>query len=238
MAVLISTVALAADLPVKIRAPAPPSAYSWGGCHAGADVGYAWQRDKDDEFVTATGALAQFSPTEPSHPHGIKGGGFLGCDWQFAPEWAVGLEGDAEGADVAHSRGLYAPTPEFYESRTRFESSFRGRVGRAFDRTLVYLTGGLAFAQINDHYVGITLPGTGLTSGVTDDRLGWTLGAGVDYAFINNWTARVEYRHADFGAVTNGPILFCTTCETANERHRTTEDAIRLGVAYKFMATR
>jgi outer membrane immunogenic protein len=228
-------------MPVKAPTPAALPGYSWANCHAGADVGYAWQRDKNREFFLATGVLDDFAtPKQPSYPHGIKGGGFLGCDWQLAPQWVVGLEGDAEAADVAHSRGSYAPTPEYYESRTRFESSFRGRVGRSFDRSLVYLTGGLAFAQINDHYVGITLPGTGLTSGFTDDRWGWTLGAGVDYAFADNWLARVEYRHADFGTANNTP-LFCSTCVNALERHQTTEEAVRFGVAYKFsnfLATR
>lgn len=233
IAALVDARALAADMVTK--APPPPRApvFTWSGCYAGADVGYAWQRDKDDEFSAATGAPDGSSPPA-THPNGIKGGGYLGCNWQIAPTWVVGLEGDAEGADVDHYPGHYflAPFGDFYESRTHFQGSVRGRVGYVVNNWLLYVTGGAAFANIQDHYVG--LEPTGITTNVTDTRSGWTLGAGWEYAFTNNWIGRIEYRHADFGSVTNNRVFFCTVCGAANERHQTTEEALRLGISYKF----
>jgi len=230
-AALLGTPALGADLPLPVKAP-PPPVFSWSGCYIGADVGYAWQRDKDDETDPFTGAASIFSPGA-SHPNGVKGGGYAGCNWQFAPTWVIGLEGDVEGADIAHDQGIYAPSTDFYESRTRFQSSIRGRLGYVvFDRSLLYVTGGAAFANIQDHYVG--LEPDGITTNFTDSRVGWTVGAGWEYAFTSYLIGRVEYRHADFGTATNGPFFFCVTCAPVNESHRTTEEVIRLGIAFKF----
>jgi len=223
--------ASAADMPVKARpAPVPVPVFSWAGCYVGADAGYAWQRDTSTETIAATGALSATQPGA-TNPHGLKGGGYLGCNYQFAPSWIVGIEGDAEGADVAHSTATYAPSPDYYEARTRFQGSIRGRVGYAFDRSLLYVTGGIAFASITNHYVG--LEANGFTTDATSTRTGWTVGGGWEYAFTNNWIGRIEYRYADFGTRTD-TLQFCATCAAANEAHRTTENVVRVGIAYKF----
>jgi outer membrane immunogenic protein len=221
--------AVAADMSLKAP-PLQPVASLWTGCYVGADVGYAWQRDADGETIAGTGTPSGFSPA-PTNPNGIKGGGFIGCNWQPSGHWVVGLEGDAEGSDVAHSDGIYAPSSDFYESRTGFQGSIRARLGWAVDRSLLYATGGVAFASIQDHYVGLETDG--LATNVTDSRTGWTAGAGWDYAFTNAWIGRIEYRHADFGSVTN-TVSFCVSCTVVNEKHLTTEDAIRFGIAYRF----
>jgi outer membrane immunogenic protein len=227
--------ALAADMPVKAPPLAPPPVYSWTGCHIGADIGYAWQHDNVEETVAATGALTGGSTS--SNPHGIKGGGYLGCDWQWAPSnWVMGLEGDFEGADIGHSQGIFATGPDFYQARTHWQGSFRGRVGYAIDRSLLYVTGGLAFANIENTYVGVFVQGfgTAATTSITDTRLGWTVGAGWEYAFLPQWVGRIEYRHTDFGTLTNTPITFHSLLAPGTERHTTTEEAVRFGVAYRF----
>jgi len=229
---LLGTPALGADMPVKAPVAVPPPAYNWGGCYVGADVGYAWQRDKDTETDPVTGAFSPFSPA-PSNPYGVKGGGYLGCNVQVGPAWVLGIEGDIEAASIGDDQGIYNPSFDFYESRTHSQSSIRARIGYAFyPSSLFYVTGGAAFARIQDTYVG--LEPNGLITNFTDNRTGWTAGVGWEYAFTGNWIGRVEYRHADFGNVTNHNFLFCVTCAPSNETHRTTEDAIRFGIAYKF----
>jgi outer membrane immunogenic protein len=59
---------------------------------------------------------------------------------------------------------------------------------------------------------------------------GWTLGAGLDYALTDRWIGRVEYRYANFGTFSYNPTVF----GPVTERHKTTENAFRLGLAYKF----
>jgi outer membrane immunogenic protein len=225
---LAGTPVLAADMALK--APPPPPVWNWSGCYLGGDVGYGWQRDKDNETVPATGAPTGFSPNA-TYPNGVIGGGYLGCNWQPSGPWVIGLEGDLEGANIANATGVYAPSADFYRSNTQFQASIRGRVGWAFGRGLLYGTGGAAFASIRDQYTG--LEPNGFTTNITDSRVGWTAGVGWEYAFTGNWIGRIEYRHSDFGSATNG-VTFCATCGAANETHATTEDAVRVGISYKF----
>jgi outer membrane immunogenic protein len=226
--------ASAADLPVKAPPRAPAIvAYGWSGCYIGAQVGYAWVRDKDTETVTATGAPSAFSPVDSADPSGFKAGGMLGCNWQWSGPFVVGLEGDGEWADIDGGAVTFpgsGPPDDFYEARIRWQASARARLGYAFDRTLLYVTGGAAFANIKHIY---TQAPAGPVQEFSHTRTGWTVGAGVEHAFAPNWTARVEYRYADFGDTTNIPtVAFPGFTET----HETTEHAVRVGLAYKFWA--
>lgn len=227
-AVGFASIASAADMPMKAR-PMAPAVYDWTGCYIGGQVGYAWARDQNSETVTATGAASIFSPVNSATPSGGKLGGMLGCNWQVAGAWVVGLEGDFEWAGINGGSVVYANTVnDRYETKIRSEGSVRGRVGYAFDRFLAYATGGLAFANIQNVY---TPTGGTPVETFSKTRSGWTLGAGLEYAFAPKWTARVEYRYADFGRNTDLPV---TTYAGFTESHRLTESAVRLGIAYKF----
>lgn len=220
--------ASAADMPMK--APMAPYAapYSWTGCHVGGDVGIVWARDRDNEVATASGAASPFSPADAAKPNGAKLGGYLGCDWQFASRFVAGIEGDLEWTSAKGSADFVTPAPsDFYETKIRSEGSIRGRIGYAFDRALFYVTGGVAFANINEHdQVGTT----GAFTDHSTTRSGWTIGTGVDYAFAANWIGRVEYRYADFGTFNYVPSVF----PAFTENHKITENAVRIGIAYKF----
>jgi outer membrane immunogenic protein len=63
-------------------------------------------------------------------------------------------------------------------------------------------------------------------------RTGWTLGAGFDYAATARWLVRIEYRYADFGTFRYNTAVF--GLPALAENHRITENAVRLGLAYKF----
>jgi outer membrane immunogenic protein len=221
--------AFAADLPVKAPPPAAVVAANWSGCYVGGQVGYGWVRDKLVETIVATGALSPLTPSDTAHPSGLKAGGLVGCNWQWSGAFVVGVEGDGEWADIGGSTVVYPLTlGDTYQTRIRWQASARGRVGYALDRTLVYVTGGAAFANIRHEY---TLAAAGLSERFTTNRVGWTVGAGVEHAFQPNWTARVEYRYADFGHVTNIPTIFGSAFR---ERHTITEHVVRGALAYKF----
>jgi len=72
-----------------------------------------------------------------------------------------------------------------------------GRLGVALDRVLVYGKGGVAWA--NDQY-NLTSPSIALMPAFSgnETRFGWMVGAGVEYAFFDNWSAKVEYNYLDF----------------------------------------
>jgi outer membrane immunogenic protein len=221
----LSQTALAADLPIRApvyKAPPPMVVYNWSGCYLGGQLGYAWQRDRLNETLTATGATTD---TLTASPNGFKGGGYLGCNWQWSGPFVVGLEADAEYADLTGSAN-YTASADYFDSRTHFQGSVRGRIGYAFDRALFYATGGWAVARVEHKYVT-----PGISESFTNTLNGWTVGGGVDYAFAGNWIGRIEYRYADFGNVTNVPVVAWTGF---TEKHAITEHAVRIGLAYKF----
>jgi outer membrane immunogenic protein len=224
-------VASAADLPAKAYTKAPAmvavAPFSWSGCYLGVQVGYAWARDSDSERVTATGAASVFSPPNSASVSGGKIGGYLGCNLQTSA-FVFGLEGDGDWANLKGSAAYNTPPPsDFYETTIKSQGSVRGRLGYAVDRALFYVTGGVAFAKINEHDqagVGVAFVNNSTT------RSGWTVGGGVDYAFTNNWIGRAEYRYANFGTFSYVPTIF----PAFTENHKITESAVRLGLAYKF----
>jgi outer membrane immunogenic protein len=218
--------AYSADLPVKTEyvGSAP---YNWTGCYIGAQAGWAIQRDQDTELAL-TGGITARSPRNEANPSGAKAGGFLGCNWQIAGPWVIGAELDGDWADINGGTTFFDPAGDNYRARTRAQASLRGRVGYAIDRTLYYATGGGGAASIRHSY--IDLP-TGLTTSFSDISGGLTGGFGAEYAFLSNWTGRIEYRYADFGtfqynsAPAFGGLL---------EHHRVSEHALRAGLAFKF----
>jgi outer membrane immunogenic protein len=232
-----STPALAADLPAPLAATyykAPPMAplFSWTGCYIGADAGGGFINDRDSER-TAGGGPSPFSPTSSANSAGVMAGGFLGCNYQFSSGIVIGAEGDAQWANI---RGGTAAFPgsavpglanDFYESRSDFQASARGRLGYAFNRLLVYGTGGAAWAHITEHDVSSA---TGLFNDTSNTRPGWTVGAGLEYAFLNNLIGRVEYRYSDFGTFSYSPAVFAPFVEN----HRITENQVLVGLSYKF----
>ena len=187
----LASVASAADMPVKARPMAPP--FSWTGCYVGGDVGVAWARDHDGEITTATGGVSPFTPLSSAKADGVKVGGYVGCNWQTS-SLVFGVEGDGEWANLKGSTIFNTPAPsDFYETKIRSQESLRARVGYAFDRVLLYVTGGVAFANINEH------DQLGVTGGFTDHsttRTGWTAGAGVQLRLYSqlDWSHRISLR--------------------------------------------
>jgi outer membrane immunogenic protein len=219
--------AQAADMPLRAK---PPETFNWAGCYLGGSFGYAWGRDFDTETVTGIGLLSGSSPTDSANANGFKLGGYLGCNWQMGALWVIGAEGDGEWA---HLRGTTTfpnsgPPSDFYETHIDDQSSIRGRIGYLLEpRLMLYGTGGAAFASINEHDV---LAATGAFTDNSATRTGWTLGAGLEYGFTDRWIGRFDYRYADFGRFSYNTVVFGPFTES----HKTTENAFRWGLAYKF----
>jgi outer membrane immunogenic protein len=186
--------AVAADLPPSAYPPQAPAAYvpapppfSWTGFYIGGNAGYGWSSGSGT-FTSATGS-GPFSASG----NGFLGGGQAGFNWQTGP-FVWGMEADFQGATGSSSIGATAgATTVTATAKTPWFSTFRGRVGYAFDRLIVYGTGGGVYGNS-------TLNGTSLNaiSGATAFSnsatfVSWTAGGGVEWAFWGPLSAKLEY---------------------------------------------
>ena len=202
----------AADMPRGVLAPSfvPSFAGSvgWTGCYLGAHLGGGWAH-KDltdpvqlvqDSFLGAGSTIG--ITTANTAPSGVAVGGQIGCDYQFAPTWVVGIEGAVSGSTMKGNTTLPLPLGNpgdsaFVTARTDFLPSVTARFGYAFDRMLFYAKGGAAWAGDKYTVTGV-FAGTGFGFEGLDSRSGWTAGGGVEWAFFRNWSASVEYDYYQF----------------------------------------
>jgi outer membrane immunogenic protein len=180
--------------------------YSWTGFYAGINGGYGFGSS------TWSGAGTTGSPS----PKGPLGGVTLGYNLQTG-SWVWGVEGDFDYSWVkGTATGTGACAAPGCETRNNWLATARGRLGYAgWDRWLPYITGGAAFGSMK------LTPANGAAE--TKTRLGWTLGAGVEYAVLTNWTAKLEYLYADLGT-TSGAAADVTFKESI----------VRVGLNYRF----
>jgi outer membrane immunogenic protein len=218
--------AFAADLPSRsappVYLPPPPPVFSWTGVYIGGQIGYQWGSANSSVFPTGTGPGSGIAFAS-SNPNGVTGGAHVGYNYQVA-QFVFGLEGDVNGSNFKGSQGLGGGT---VTTSSDIDGSIRGRVGVAFDRALIYGTGGAAFAPVQSQFnLG------GVIDSTTPTRVGWTLGGGIEYAVTNNWSIRAEYRYTDYGHVSN--LLGNTTGAAFTTSTHVTDNAVRAGFSYKF----
>jgi len=221
--------AYAADLPVK-AAPPPAPAPSWTGFYIGAHAGAAWQSAKDWSFFDPNGAVLPFTLSGRDNALGAVGGLQAGYNWQFAPAWVAGIEGDISWASLSDRRsaGSLAVTPGLIlgttsgiaftfgaspcaacnvqmSANTEWLSSVRGRLGFVgWGNTLLYATGGVAWA--NTEYAASFATSTGSasqTSTFTITKSGWVAGGGAEWMATSNFLIRAEYL---FYNINNGNV--------------------------------
>ena len=102
-------------------------------------------------------------------------------------------------------------------------ATLRGRVGYAIDRWLPYITGGAAYGNVK----ASTSAPIGAFTSASHNQLGWTAGVGLEYAFLGNWTAKIEYLYVDLGSFDAGPA---PTVNNVSFK----ENILRAGLNYKF----
>ncbi|MFZ3307801.1 MAG: outer membrane protein [Xanthobacteraceae bacterium] len=184
--------AQAADLPMR-PAPAPvapvayaPPVYNWSGFYIGGHIGGGFENSSwTDPFGGANNTF---------NNSGFLGGAQIGVNTQF--NWlVVGLEGDFSWTSDIKGSGTDS-IGDAITTSPQWTSTVTGRVGAAFDRLLVYGKGGVAFADDKSTFTDFT--GAGSTDTMT--RVGWTAGAGLEYALTNNWSVRAEYDYLGFGS--------------------------------------
>jgi len=215
--------AQAADLPPK-RVPAAvapvayaPPVYNWSGFYVGGNLGAGFANSKWSDPIT--GANNTFNK------NGFIGGGQVGVNWQINA-LVLGVEGDFDWTGLKGSG--HDSVGNTINTDTQWTSTVTGRVGAAFDRLLVYGKGGVAFAHANDSLNDIF----GSTVSASETRTGWTAGAGLEYAFAPNWSAKIEYDYLGFGSETlNLPTSgFPTYSSNASQNIQ----EVKAGINFKF----
>ncbi|MER8429999.1 outer membrane protein [Mesorhizobium caraganae] len=213
----IATPALAADLSPL---PTEPAAYTWTGLYVGAEAGYAWGNSTYDGAGSPAGPPFISTSLDPK---GGFGGAYVGYNYQFNGNYVVGVEADANFADVKGDN-TFAVFPGVVASGDlEWFGSARLRAGYAFDRFLPFVTGGVAIGRYSGTENG--------TLENSETMVGWTAGAGLEYAVTDNLIARVEYRYADYGRKSQSPLF---NFPTEQVRLDLTTNDVRVGLSYKF----
>jgi outer membrane immunogenic protein len=218
--------AYAADMSVSppdpVEAPAP--VYDWTGFYVGANGGFGWAN---------AGSLTINDPINGAYTIGAKrgsgflGGGQVGYNLQ-SDVFVSSIEADAQYANMGSSAnwGPYAFLGVNSGSRAEYFGTVRLRTGFAVDRTLLFLTGGLAYGGFNSAPLG---------GGVTLN-IGYAVGVGAEYAFSDHWTGKVEALYININkgdakttTVVNGGTIYPISAVAGNGG-----SLVRVGVNYKF----
>lgn len=232
----IAASAHAADLPARAAYKVPMDVrampYNWSGFYVGGNVGYGWATASAD--LTGPAGLTRDASED------LNGGIFgvqAGYNWQFG-QWVVGLETDIQGTSqkASQTATCAAATCGVAVTATRdsklpWFGTTRLRLGYAYDRWLVYATGGLAYGEHSTD-VTVTAGASTGTSSSSETRAGLAVGAGVEMGLAPNWSAKLEYLYLDTGTVTTSTAVAGFGTVTADERVK--NNVVRLGLNYRF----
>ena len=209
--------AMAADMPARTytKAPVytPPQAiYDWTGFYIGGHLGGAFAGDN-----SLVGSGGRFLG-------GVQGG----FDYQFATNWVIGAEAQYSWMTSSNS-GVLFPGGSLVTSRNDQLGSVTGRFGYTWGPALLYAKGGYAWRD--NPNIGVSVGGT--PAAFTTDgahQNGWTVGAGLEYMFAPNWSAKAEYQYYNFGntTFTSGPA------DVVGSRFRDDDHTVKVGVNYRF----
>ena len=208
--------ASAADMPLK-AAPVAYAPYDWSGIYIGGVIGGAWARtDSSDPGLGIIGTLIGVPVIQTTDRSGFIGGIEGGDRYQFG-KLVMGWEADMVwGSNSGTSTTTFgAPLlPPVITRSINVNSKWTGTatssVGIAHDRWLIYGKAGVAWTH-SDYTDNWAVGGFPLFTGTgSENRVGWTVGTGIEWAIWNNWSIKAEYDYLDFGNKTvaiNGTIL-------------------------------
>jgi outer membrane immunogenic protein len=214
-AIIIISAASAADLRTKAPPPYVPPApiYNWTGFYIGGHVGGAF--DGNSIFGDNDGRLL--------------GGVQVGADYQFSPNWVIGIEGQYSWTDRNTRSAAFVPGGFIISDRNSNLGSVTGRLGYTWGPALLYAKGGVAFREDNDVFVTDTLTGLPLAFSSSRDDVGYTVGAGLEYLFAPSWSAKIEYQYYNFGNTDVNVPVAATIVSYNNDIH-----TVKGGINYRF----
>jgi outer membrane immunogenic protein len=259
--VLLAGPAMAADLPVKAP-PAPaslPVAISdWTGFYVGLNAGGAWASADPNTSTSCVPALGfpmsyvrcidtplvDAAGTGSMSSSSFTGGGQIGYNWQ-SNNTVLGVEVDFDSLHIRASRqgshlytGLGSGFTVTNSVSTDWLFTARGRLGWAFNNLLAYATGGLALTNLGAANT-FQDPLVTATWNTSTDKVGWTVGGGLEWALNRNWSVKAEYLYVKFASINASGFIVATTpppgyANAIGTSTDLTAHIARAGVNYKF----
>jgi outer membrane immunogenic protein len=257
-------VAAAADLakkaPVYKAPPVIVDPWSWTGFYIGLNAGYSWGKsDTDATFRNNTTGVLLAASSSSFKLNGGIAGGQIGANWQSGV-WVLGLEADIQWSGQKGSTNFLCPViglggpcnlitggpgvgvvpTASFNQKLEWFGTVRGRLGvTPTPTTLLYVTGGLAYGEIETDGVitGTTVLGVATSSTFSQSvvKTGWTVGAGLEGRLSGNWTGKIEYLYMDLGSVSGfGTLLTSNPPLRFDYSSRITDNILRVGINYKF----
>lgn len=233
LALIFAAPALAADLPSRYAAPqmayAAAPVFSWAGPYIGASVGYAFNGSNDNEHQNVN-TFGGPGGTYGSDIRGITYGAYAGYNFAFG-SFVVGPELGLSGGNLRGSDNY----PQYFNNtgtKVDWYGTASLRAGLAFDRTLFFVKGGVAYGDVSISQDYFPVFGAPAFFSQKDRRTGYVLGAGVEYALTNNFVMRGEYEYVNFGGHSYSGLDSnggSTVISNKIDAH-----VAKLGVAYKF----
>jgi outer membrane immunogenic protein len=264
LGLLVGNAARAADMPMLYKAPPPVykapqpvSADMWSGFYVGLNAGGSVGQSRTTDTTVLPGL---FFPVFDfaSFSHGPPGGVFgaqAGWNWHAAPSWVLGVEADWQWSGQSETVCTYACLPSsspgallsvIDQQSLKWFATARGRIGwLSPGGSLLYATGGAAWGRV-DQSLSLTgtpfffATGTSAASRFSQEKIGWTVGAGIETPIANQWSLKVEYLYVDLGNVTNSlttplePGQAPATVQTTTSSSNIHDHIVRFGVNYRF----
>jgi outer membrane immunogenic protein len=239
--------------------PPPPMPvvplFTWTGFYIGVNAGVVWSDSNNDAIFVPPGTFGPgtgnffVTGVGGNNDATFTGGGQIGYNYQ-AGAWVFGIEADLQWADMNNNNNFNTGFVAVglpagfvfanFNNGIEWWGTVRGRLGYAWDRTLIYATGGFAYGGGGgNNFCG----GIAFGCGGDDTRTGWTVGGGLEYAFTNNWTVKIEglYVNLDGGGSNNGLLGFVNGAPVflppgfvTNAVDEQTFGVVRVGLNYKF----
>lgn len=236
--------AMAADAPIYDKGPvapivAPTPELTWNGFYAGLFAGYAWgEIGVQHPRGNFGGGPAYFinGNYDLTDTNGFYGGGQVGYNWQSG-SFVYGVEAELGYMGIDDSN-IDPNTPDLTASSDgNFYSALTGRLGFATQQMMIYAKGGVAFLNSDQSFTdscgGFGCPTFNTLNASGDDwQTGYTVGAGVEYAINDAWSAKVEYMYFDFGDQDVTGLDGFGNSYSGN--FDTTAQTVKLGVNYRF----
>ena len=219
-----SSSVFAADLAARPYTKAPPFVaaspiYNWTGFYIGGHIG--------GDFV---GTNVFNGNSNGRFIGGVQGG----ADYQFSPNWVIGVEANYSFKTNNSGNGYVFADPAgaglfTTNANNRGIGSATGRLGYAVGPALFYVKGGYAFRNSND--AAVTVGGVPVAFTYNRSKDGYTVGGGLEYLFTQNWSGKIEYQYYNFG---NRQFVVGPVALVGLGSFRSDEHTIKAGINYRF----
>lgn len=218
----------------SVHGKAPLPAFNWRGIYFGVNGGYGSAATSSVD--TITGNIFGANGTYPNSVDldGFLGGGTIGANYQIG-RLVLGVEGDWDWTNqsVTKSVSCTGGCVATGHSTIRWLATLRGRVGYAINRVLLYGTAGAAFVNAKDTQTQ-TVPVGAPAVVFSDTALGWAAGAGLEYAFTQNLSVKLEYLHVGVNLSDTVPFPKLMGGGWETERASISDNIVRVGLNWTF----